>query len=951
MKIDSNKILFPHYSTHALCTVMLLNNLAEPDWVFQDCNRRIMKDVICQSENNKLNISSISKVVHDETVQNKFKCNNNQIRLQSSCYGFIWYYMGLYYTIFSNVKQPPINLIKIVTNIHDQFPDIFIKYSKGIITALTFWKEFLEVNMRTILISEVTFKGFILEKTMLNKISAKNILFYCPNWIAIHKMFICDKNIDCFPHGTDEVLNICQHEIFYDKVTKTKSIIQCNKLLYLSLTGVCSKFFSTSMHILNSRTFLGTNAVDILIPKQDRKEFKCKGGQYIHYDFVDDLVADCGPDGEDEPMLVKLLNTGYRENCTNPSQLSCFDGHYRCFKVSDICIFQLNKHKVLVPCRNGHHISKCKDFECDVMFKCFNSYCIPYSYMCDGKWDCPEGDDESENLRCENLEKCLSMYKCKGTNVCIHLGNICDSKIDCPLADDEYLCNLKHLFCPSKCLCLLYAVTCHNISLNTHILSTLGYYTSITIEDSNLSNLQQFSYLLHSVSVLNLKHNNFKELCVAAKMLNFITIDLGYNAVEVLDRKCISHVNELVSIKLNNNQIKVIHFQAFYNLNYLKAINLSSNPVLIIDQSIIENCLGLKSLEFSNIIPRSIDPNAFGTLGLKIFLTPISHYCCVFPAYVVCISQTYHETFDLCPGILLNKKFRYGYLGLSIMLFLLNFVSVFSHSLTYSHSKVFSASVILININDILMGLYLITILSADSHFQEEFILKDNTWKSSTFCFISFGTILWFSLQGPVLHIFLSLSRCMVVTHPIETVFKRISFTKKILTWLVIFTFILSCTVTIIFKFALNELGNDLCLPFVDMRGPNMLTTIVVWTVGFLHLVSSVIILFFYLIITVKVSQSMNKYNDKTYAKRPMAGGLFKAIIYSNLIGWFPTNILFITLMHLSKYSLEIFLLTNMLLLPLNSLLNPCVFIKLNTQKLLSSQNKSTPFKSFRIRI
>ena len=31
------------------------------------------------------------------------------------------------------------------------------------------------------------------------------------------------------------------------------------------------------------------------------------------------------------------------------------------------------------------------------MFKCPGYHCIPWSYVCDGKWDCPHGYDELEN--------------------------------------------------------------------------------------------------------------------------------------------------------------------------------------------------------------------------------------------------------------------------------------------------------------------------------------------------------------------------------------------------------------------------------------------------------------------------------------------------------------------------------------------------------------------------
>ncbi len=34
-------------------------------------------------------------------------------------------------------------------------------------------------------------------------------------------------------------------------------------------------------------------------------------------------------------------------------------------------------------------------FECpETYFKCPGNYCIPYQYLCDGEWHCPDGEDE-----------------------------------------------------------------------------------------------------------------------------------------------------------------------------------------------------------------------------------------------------------------------------------------------------------------------------------------------------------------------------------------------------------------------------------------------------------------------------------------------------------------------------------------------------------------------------
>ena len=87
--------------------------------------------------------------------------------------------------------------------------------------------------------------------------------------------------------------------------------------------------------------------------------------------------------------------------------------------------------------------------------------------MCDGKWDCPSGKDETEHASCETDERCIDMFKCKSSQICIHLGNVCDGLKDCFLGDDESLCELHK--CPSMCKCLALALECKYTTLLVYL--------------------------------------------------------------------------------------------------------------------------------------------------------------------------------------------------------------------------------------------------------------------------------------------------------------------------------------------------------------------------------------------------------------------------------------------------------------------------------------------------
>ena len=47
--------------------------------------------------------------------------------------------------------------------------------------------------------------------------------------------------------------------------------------------------------------------------------------------LVNDLVSDCGPEGEDEPALIALLKFKKAVPCSLPSEIPCLKGHPKCF--------------------------------------------------------------------------------------------------------------------------------------------------------------------------------------------------------------------------------------------------------------------------------------------------------------------------------------------------------------------------------------------------------------------------------------------------------------------------------------------------------------------------------------------------------------------------------------------------------------------------------------------
>ena len=149
------------------------------------------------------------------------------------------------------------------------------------------------------------------------------------------------------------------------------------------------------------------------IPAGKKAYFYCKNGMIISSDLVNDLVSDCGQNSDDEPALNLLVTKFTSVSCPEPTQLHCKAGHPKCYNMSEICTYRLDDYKLLTPCRTGSHMENCEQFQCPKMFKCVGYYCIPHSYVCDGKWDCPGGTDETKKFVWfdKKLQKYVQMQK------------------------------------------------------------------------------------------------------------------------------------------------------------------------------------------------------------------------------------------------------------------------------------------------------------------------------------------------------------------------------------------------------------------------------------------------------------------------------------------------------------------------------------------------------------
>ena len=646
------------------------------------------------------------------------------------------------------------------------------------------------------------------------------------------------------------------------------------------------------------------------------------------------LIADCSPneDNDKKTILKYNLNSVCQEN----GLLPCREQYKKCYNITEMCIYRLNKNNLLIPCRTGEHVVNCILIQCNMKFKCPGFYCIPWSYVCDGKWDCPGGYDEVRDLRCGVNRNCKNMFKCTNSQKCIHIGDICNGLQDCHTGDDEYMCSLTGFLCPSLCVCIGLAISCYNVSYANNIVS-IPSYNAIFFHYCGVTFLEPLLKILRFPTFLSLQHNNLRSVCkILPGLSKTLTIDLGFNHVEYVNPDCFRNGFYLISIKLNNNIISVFPKVVIFKLRKLVYLNLNNNLIstLFFDYYLLVPDLGIVSIKNNRL--SAISAGFFDHLNVKVIVTDNYFICCKTPLKSTCTSVKLW--FESCKHLLLQRSMIVCTFCYSLFLIISNVLTAFLQKLVHLRGKenysAFHYVASSINLIDFTWGIYLTFLVLSDFIFEDNFVIQESLFKSSFACFFLLSINLNFNILSPLLSGLMSFSKFMVVIFPFDSNFKnqKLVLNCCILMYGFVATLVMAFTVT--FRHLYSGVPFRLCSPFINPIHSNVMLTIATCVVVILQFSVYFFEILFNSKIILELKNSVHQKQNITSLVKQIS-----ILTVSKTLCWIPSGVFFLICLFTDEFSIIMVTWVVVTVTGIHSVTNSFIFIETSARKLKNNYN------------
>ncbi|XP_070173937.1 G-protein coupled receptor GRL101-like [Littorina saxatilis] len=560
------------------------------------------------------------------------------------------------------------------------------------------------------------------------------------------------------------------------------------------------------------------------------------------------------------------------------------------------------------------------------------------------------------------MTTCPGFYHCRGSGTCVHPDHVCDGLYQCPQHDDELFCSFT---CPLGCTCYGLSFQCHD-DFQVEVYPQLRYLDA-SKSGLSLGNLTKNRQLVH----LDLSKSGLSELQKGVRLPNLRSLYLSDNSLKVIPEEVFRDMRNLRSLSLAGNPLSLL-FQSHRSssssssssavlLSNLKTLDLSRVPIAELQKDTLVS-LGAPNLEVLNFTDcgvQSVGQSFQALKNLRVLdLTgcPMSEFpLTVFKDlnnletvlsdnYKLCCRSVLPLGFDIsgrcvspedevssCDSLLRSNYYRFFVYTLAAFAVLGNIGSMSYRIFVNRRDSTQTASVFVSNLcmANFIMGVYLVIVAAADWNYRGSYVSGDNAWRKGIACKTA-GFLFVLSNEVSVFLVCLmTFDRYLILRRPLSVLnFKKWSaHGASVAVW--IGGFVLAgvplLPVTSHWRFYSRS---GLCVPLPVSRDdyPGHVYAFVVFNVVkfVIFLVVAVAQALIYIavrgtrhsMIAVKSKKSM----DAIVARR------LAAVVMTDFLSWFPIGLLGVLASAGLAVSSEVQVVLAILVLPLNSALNPLLY-------------------------
>ena len=696
-------------------------------------------------------------------------------------------------------------------------------------------------------------------------------LYKCKDFTYIAEHHACDGEADC-PDASDEVncSDVCAFVVPQNNLSCytecTDDICTCNRLYFQCTNGGCiplSKFCdgiadcqdtSDEIVCLNesqihqnvsngsqgmSDEILCLNGFQMSYQKtNDKNNFNCMSGDTIDIILVNDTVPDCPVHGDDEVWPNE--STSSIMVWDDKVMIACIPGHPKLFFHQLLCQLTWDSAGRLATCRNGAHLRDCIYHSCPHQYKCPYSYCIPVHAVCDGRIDCPDGNDETD---CHTL-LCPHFLRCKADGICVHKNDINNGLINCPSYHDDEL-GIKS--CPNSCECSGQAVYCFGSDLNNYT-KQVDFARSLIIRAGGVSEVNNYTFS----SFINLKYldlsdnsfsyfqsSSFSSLQAVVKLamvnvslsvigqyyfqglINVKMLFLKDNNVCRTERYAFHGLLSLPELDLSDQMLSYIAPCSFQDLKVLESLNLSYNLISSLSKNTLCGLPNLIVLDLRGNDINYVDSSSFTVVSTLQTLYSSTQGICCYKDFQTC-SPKFDDDFASCISILSESVLQVFVWILAVLLIIESLAALCTLILFKSDKSkkrmIHTFYQINLTLSDLLMGCYFLLLAIFNIVYEGDYVQVASLWKKGLPC-KSLAFISSFSFQMTMyMTLILSIERFVALCLPMNTMFNRLRLARLV----VLIGWILSAGI-VTFPFVTayiqqTQFNNALCIMMISFK-------------------------------------------------------------------------------------------------------------------------------------